>query len=284
MVSKIVTVVLDINNVVKKCLYLYNIIYIEYLIKPKLLIFYIMFKSSNNDKQAEFIECFYNTNVIKKSNTYDFTLKSGEKSNIYIDFRKLTSYPSLLKNVCKELNKNITKIMVKSIYDGKNKKIGLGDRLRSIQKSKSLPDNNVYSSSDQSRVPKSHLIGVPMGGNSIAQTLSVQYDYSCLYLRKDVKTYGLKRELEGDWKQGDRVILIDDVITSGISLLECIDKLERIGVIIIKVVVLLCRSNEGVKNIWNNKRIRVESLFSMEDIVKNDDNIEKTHDLSECPF
>lgn len=243
-----------------------------------------MFKSNNKNTLTEFIECFYNTNVIKKSDTNEYTLKSGEKSNIYIDFRKLSSYPSLLKNVCKELNKNISKIMVKSIYDGKNKKTGLGDRLRSIQKSKSLPDNNIYSSSDQSRVPKSHLIGVPMGGNSIAQTLSVQYDYSCLYLRKDVKTYGLKRELEGDWKKGDRVILIDDVITSGISLLECIDKLERIGVTIIKVVVLLCRSDEGVKNIWDKKRIRVESLFNMGDIVKNDNNIETTHDFMECPF
>jgi orotate phosphoribosyltransferase len=250
-------------------------------------------KNERNNTLSELINCFYNTNVIKIADTDEYTLKSGEKSNIYVDFRRLTSFPSLLKSVCKELNNNVSAMLVKSCYDGSKEKSGLRSRLRRIQKSKSLPNSSNYAFNERSHTPKTHIVGVPTGGISIAQTLSVQYDYSCLQLRETVKTHGLKRQLEGDWERGDRVILVDDVITSGTSLLECITKLENIGVIVLKVVVLLCRNSEGIRHVWNKKHIRVEHLFDMVDITRQKRNIELSHEftnigenstLMECPF
>ena len=238
------------------------------------------------------IQCFYNTNIIQQSIKKEFTLKSGKKSNIYVDFRKLPSYPSLLMNVCKEMNKYCNTIIGKSLYSGENT-----SRRRSrfslynfkIRKSKSLENNYV----DKNDAPKTHIIGVPTGGYSLAQAISINYSYSCLFLRTNVKTHGLKRELEGEWQRGDCVILVDDVITSGNTLLKCINRLESIGVTILKVVVILCRDIEGVKKIWNMKRIRVNYMFDIEDVMIQNNDIDSTHNykslneksrLMECPF
>ena len=201
------------------------------------------------------INAFYNTNIIKHTNDEKnmFLLKSGKKSSTYIDFRILSSYPSILKNVCKELNISVKDFIEINLNEIKEQQV------------------------------KTHIVGVPTGGYSLAQTLSVLYNYSCLMLRSssNIKSHGLKRQLEGSWQKGDRVILVDDVITSGKSLIETIDRLNNMHINVIKAVVILCRDKTAINTVWEQKNIRVEYLFSMDDINENLnlDKLENTHSL-----
>lgn len=237
---------------------------------------------------SNLVQRYNNSDIIKhcKEGDEPFVLKSGEKSKFYVDFRLLSSYPMLLKDTCIELNKSIKDFLNVNMNGGE--KVGSKS---SLKKSRSLPPSTNYyfnlgpnySSSLQNTTSKinTHIVGVPTGGYSIAQTLSIQNNYSCLMLRSasNIKKHGRKRELEGVWEKGDRVILVDDVITSGTSVIETIDRLDTMGISVIKVVVLLCRDENAIKTVWQEKNIRVEYLFSMDDIKKEFtvDDLENTH-------
>lgn len=154
----------------------------------------------------------------------NFILKSGEKSNIYVDLRKIISYPHLIMNICYEINNYLTNINYDSI------------------------------------------VGVPLGGYSLAQTCSILNNKPCLLLRKEVKNHGKKQLIEGIWNKQDKIVLIDDVITSGTSLLETIDVLHSIGLNVVSIVVILKRNDNGIKKIWEQKKIKVYSLFCLKDL------------------
>lgn len=133
-----------------------------------------------------------------------FTLKSGEKSPIYFDLRKLGSYPELMNRVMNE------------VYF------------------KTGQDNNLLDRFDL-------VCGVPVAGNALATAFSVIHRLPMIWVRKEAKEHGLKRLVEGDYQKGQRVLLIDDVITSGGSLCTTIQQLESVGLTVAEVRVLIDR-------------------------------------------
>ena len=66
-----------------------------------------------------------------------------------------------------------------------------------------------------------------------------------LYSRREEKAYGTKRRIEGTFQAGERVVVIDDIVTDGASKLEAIEPLEAAGLVVEDLVVLIDREQGG---------------------------------------
>ena len=64
-----------------------------------------------------------------------------------------------------------------------------------------------------------------------------------IYPRKEVKTYGTKAEIEGDFNSGETALVIDDLATTGGSKFEAIEKLTAVGLKVKNIVVLVDRQS-----------------------------------------
>ncbi len=85
-------------------------------------------------------------------------------------------------------------------------------------------------------------------------------------VRKQAKEHGTKQQIEGPaLKKQDRVILVDDVATTGKALVEAKLALDAIGVKVIKAIVIVDR-NEGASQNLAEVNLALESIFSRQDL------------------
>jgi uridine monophosphate synthetase len=87
------------------------------------------------------------------------------------------------------------------------------------------------------------IAGLPYAAIPIATAVSLQGNYPMIYPRKEVKTYGTKAEIEGEYHAGETVVVLDDLATTGGSKFEAIEKLTGVGLIVKDVVVLVDRQS-----------------------------------------
>ncbi len=87
------------------------------------------------------------------------------------------------------------------------------------------------------------IAGLPYAAIPIATAISLAGDYPMIYPRKEVKTYGTKAEIEGEYHAGETVVVIDDLATTGGSKFEAIEKLTAVGLVVRDVVVLVDRQS-----------------------------------------
>jgi len=83
------------------------------------------------------------------------------------------------------------------------------------------------------------IAGIPYGSLPTATGLSLQLHKPLIYPRKEVKAHGARRLIEGDFNEGDHVVVVDDILITGGSVLEGIAKLESSGLVVRDVVVFL---------------------------------------------
>jgi uridine monophosphate synthetase len=87
-----------------------------------------------------------------------------------------------------------------------------------------------------------HLAALPYAALPIASVISLQGGWSMVYPRKEVKSYGTRAQIEGVYQPGEKAVVIDDLISTGGSKFEGIEKLESAGLKAEDVVVLIDRS------------------------------------------
>ncbi len=87
------------------------------------------------------------------------------------------------------------------------------------------------------------IAGLPYAAIPIATAISLAGDYPMIYPRKEVKTYGTKAEIEGEYHAGEIIVVIDDLATTGGSKFEAIEKLTGVGLVVKDVVVLVDRQS-----------------------------------------
>ena len=138
-----------------------------------------------------------------------FTFKSGIVSPIYLDLRIFISHPKVLKQVIKLYAQMLKKIK----YD--------------------------------------RLAGVAYAALPIAGAISLELEQPWIFLRKEglKKEYGLKKSLEGEYTEGETVVMIEDLCTKATSLLEAIPGIEQHGLIVKDAVVLLDYEKGGRENL-----------------------------------
>jgi len=87
------------------------------------------------------------------------------------------------------------------------------------------------------------IAGLPYAAIPIATAVSLQGNYPMIYPRKEVKSYGTKAEIEGEYHAGETIVVIDDLATTGGSKFEAIEKLTGVGLLVKDVVVLVDRQS-----------------------------------------
>ena len=95
---------------------------------------------------------------------------------------------------------------------------------------------------------------------------SKNHPINAFIVRKDPKEHGLKQAIEGDVKQGDNVIIVDDVITTGSSTIKAIQRAREFGLNIIKVIVLVDRQEGGKANILD-QNVDLEAITTKQDLL-----------------
>ncbi|MCC5831525.1 MAG: orotate phosphoribosyltransferase [Chlamydiales bacterium] len=109
--------------------------------------------------------------------------------------------------------------------------------------------------------------GVPYTALPIATALSLQQNLPMVLRRKEAKNYGTKKIIEGVLEAGENCLVIEDLVTSGMSLFETIKPLEESGLKVTDIVVLLDRQQGGKRRI-EEKGYRLHSLFTMADLLE----------------
>jgi len=158
-----------------------------------------------------------------------FKLASGKISNIYIDCRKTTK------------NARGAYLIGNIIYD-KISDLGVDAIGGLTMGADPVADAVAYTS-----VLKGKLI------NSFS-------------IRKKAKEYGLKKVIEGDVKNGDRVVIVDDVATTGQSTIEAIENARAGGLHVLKVIILVDRQEGGRENILKHN-VDYEAILTKQDLL-----------------
>lgn len=130
------------------------------------------------------------------------------------------------------------------------------------------------------------ICGVPYAALPMATAMSLESYLPLIIKRKEAKQYGTKKLLEGIYTQGQNCLLVEDVITSGASLLETIPEIENEGITVSDIVVVLDRQ-QGGKEILENKGFRVHTLFTISEVCTilkeeghlSDDEVERINDF-----
>jgi uridine monophosphate synthetase len=111
-----------------------------------------------------------------------------------------------------------------------------------------------------------HLAPLPYAALPIGTAISLQSGWSMIYPRKEVKTYGTSSDIEGVFQSGEKAVVIDDLISTGGSKFEGIQKLESRGLKVEDVIVLIDRSHRGGKEL-SRSGYKLHSVLNLSQIL-----------------
>jgi len=157
----------------------------------------------------------------------EFILTSGKKSPFYIDMRLFISYPDIFDKLCE-------------IY------------ARIIQKEITEVDK---------------IAGIPTAGLPIATLTSYKLHLPLIYVRKEPKPHGKTRMIEGILNPNDNVVLVDDLVTSGKSLISATKAIREDGGIVKHAVTLLDREQGGRENL-DKERVKLHTVVSINQLLE----------------
>jgi len=108
------------------------------------------------------------------------------------------------------------------------------------------------------------LAGIELGGVPMCTALSMATDIPCMFIRKKAKDYGTAAQIEGVHVKGDRILLVEDVVTTGGQAIELLRQLREYGLDIVGTLAVLNR-DEGAVEAFAAENIPFWWLFSRED-------------------
>ena len=109
--------------------------------------------------------------------------------------------------------------------------------------------------------------GVPLAGIPFASQIAYNLRKPFLYVRKGIRRHGRQRRVEGILVSGDRVLLIDDLITTGLNLKKAAEAIRAEGGVVQEVVALLDRE-EGGKAKLAKSGIKIHTLLQMSEVAE----------------
>jgi uridine monophosphate synthetase len=106
------------------------------------------------------------------------------------------------------------------------------------------------------------IAGIPYAGLPLAVATALAGGMPLVYPRREEKSYGTRRRIEGLFEPGERVVVIDDIITDGASKFEAIQPLEEAGLVVKDLVVLVDRE-QGGRAILAARGYALHALFTI---------------------
>ncbi len=110
------------------------------------------------------------------------------------------------------------------------------------------------------------IAGVPYAALPIGMAVALSSGTPLIYNRKESKSHGLGKDIEGLWNPGERVVIIEDVITTGGSIVSSVELFRAAGMVVEDAIVLLDRQQGGVENL-QKAGIRVHSVLALADVL-----------------
>ena len=156
----------------------------------------------------------------------DFTLASGAKSSYYIDIKKASTNPRVLYL--------ISQLMAMKMQD-------LNIR----------PDR---------------IAGVVLGSVPLAAALSLATGVPYVMIRKEKKDHGTGKLIEGDLEAGDKVLVVEDVITTAGSSIKAIETLRASGAVVTDDISVIDREGGGRENL-EDAGVAFHPLVKASDLV-----------------
>lgn len=153
----------------------------------------------------------------------EFTLKSGQTSSIYMNLRKIISYPDLLRHIATAM----------------------------------------WEKTKQCRYDL--VCGVPYTALPMATCVSLDHNVPMIMRRKEKKDYGTKQSIEGVFNPGQTCLVIEDVITTGGSILETTNDLIASELVVQDVIAFIDRQQGGKETLA--KQFRVHTILTLSQIL-----------------
>lgn len=110
------------------------------------------------------------------------------------------------------------------------------------------------------------IAGIPYGSLPTATGLALRLGYPMIFPRKEVKAYGAKRLVEGHYEPGEQIVVVDDILISGKSVMEGAKKLQSVG-LEVKDIVVLIDHGRGVKDRLQENGYRGYSVLTLFEIA-----------------
>lgn len=108
--------------------------------------------------------------------------------------------------------------------------------------------------------------GPALGAIPIVTAVSILSSIPMLMIRKEKKGYGTSELIEGDLKEGDKVIVLEDVTTTGGSLIKAVKAVSENGGMVKKAFVIVDRDEGAIDNL-KREGIELEPLVSVNDFM-----------------
>jgi len=110
------------------------------------------------------------------------------------------------------------------------------------------------------------IAGIPIAGIPFASILAYNLSKPFIFIRQGVRLHGRERRIEGVLISGDRVLLVDDLITTGLSLRRAAAAVRSEGGVVTDAFVLLDREEGGTKRLLDGG-VEVHSLFRVSEVT-----------------
>ncbi|HLE74994.1 MAG TPA: orotate phosphoribosyltransferase [Candidatus Bathyarchaeia archaeon] len=157
-----------------------------------------------------------------------FKLTSGKVSPYYIDLRIVPSFPDAFRQICDFYGESIISQVGLTNFD--------------------------------------RIAGVPIAGIPFASQIAYNLKKPFLYVRKGVRLHGRQRRVEGILFSGDRVLLVDDLVTTGLTLKKAAAAVTAEGGVVKEAVALLDREEGGKEKLAKNG-IRLHALLKISEVA-----------------
>lgn len=111
------------------------------------------------------------------------------------------------------------------------------------------------------------MVAIPYTALPIVANIAAINNKPWIYTRKEVKQYGIKRPVEGEYKKGEKIVMVDDMITTGGSKIETVKPLNELGLNIKDIVVLVDREQGGREQL-EKSGFKFYCVFTISDWLK----------------
>ncbi|ELZ18397.1 orotate phosphoribosyltransferase [Haloterrigena salina JCM 13891] len=108
--------------------------------------------------------------------------------------------------------------------------------------------------------------GVALGGVPLAAATSVAAGVPYVIARKQRKEYGTGNLIEGRLEDGEEVVVVEDIVTTGTSLVEAVEALREAGATVERALVVVDREEGGRENV-EEAGVELEALVTASDLL-----------------